>query len=71
MRKKMLLLALSFAAVAASFQAPRAQAADGYSCPQCTTLPSGAQCCIPCWCYDSGRFQIMTCPAIGCGEIEP
>jgi len=69
MRKKILFLALTLAAVAFSLQAPRAEAAGGYSCPQCTTLPSGFQCCIPCWCEDVGRFQIMSCPAIGCDEI--
>lgn len=71
MRKKMLLLALALAAVAASFQAPPAEADGGYPCVQCTALPSGAQCCITCWCENVGRFQITSCPAIGCGEILP
>lgn len=69
MRKKMLLLALALTAAMASLQTPRAEAGGGYACLQCTTLPSGAQCCITCWCEDVGRFQIMSCPAIGCGEI--
>ena len=69
MRKKILLLALTLAAVAFSLQAPPAEANGGYACVQCTTLPSGAQCCITCWCEDVGRFQIMSCPAIGCAEI--
>lgn len=63
MRKKVLLLALSLAAVAASLQAPRAEAG---SCVQCTTLPSGAQCCVTCVCGPGGW---MACPAIGCDEI--
>ncbi len=68
MRKKMLLLALTLTVVAFSLQA-RAEAAGGYACVQCSPLPSGAQCCITCWCEDVGRFQIMSCPAIGCAEI--
>ncbi|HEX6898347.1 MAG TPA: hypothetical protein VF789_01485 [Thermoanaerobaculia bacterium] len=69
MRKKMLLLTLALGALAASLQAPRAEADGGYPCVQCTTLSSGAQCCITCWCETVGRFQITTCPAIGCAEI--
>lgn len=65
MRKKMLLLALTLTAVAASLQAPRAEAS---ACVQCETLPSGAQCCVTCYCSPNGW---MACPAIGCGEIEP
>jgi hypothetical protein len=38
---------------------------EGYSCPQCTTLSNGSQCCIDCWC----QGQMMMCPAIGCDEI--
>lgn len=65
MRKKMLFLALTLTAVAASLQVPQAEAAP---CVQCTTLSSGAQCCITCYCGPNGW---MACPAIGCGEIEP
>jgi hypothetical protein len=58
MRKKMLLLTLALAATAASLAAPRAQAIGGggpyHSCPMCTTLPNGAQCCISCLCNAAG-----------------
>ena len=65
MRKKMLFLALSLTAVAASLQAPRAEAGGG-KCVRCTTLSSGAQCCVTCVCGPGG---MMACPEIGCGEI--
>lgn len=68
MRKKMLFLASALAALAASLQAPRAEAAGGHNCVQCTTLSDGSQCCVTCWCSSNGW---MACPAIGCGEIEP
>jgi hypothetical protein len=53
MRKKMLMLALALIA-AASFTAPRAEAAGGYSCPQCITYSNGSRCCVSCWCNSSG-----------------
>ena len=70
MRKKILLLALTLVAVAFSLQAPRAEAASGYACVQCTTFADGSQCCITCWCENFGQFQVQTCPAIGCAQIE-
>jgi hypothetical protein len=55
----MLFLALALAATAASLTAPRAQAGligggPYHSCPRCTTLPNGAQCCISCLCNADG-----------------
>lgn len=54
MRRKMLFLTLALAAVAASLAVPRADAATGYSCPQCVTYSNGSQCCVSCWCNGSG-----------------
>jgi hypothetical protein len=59
MRKKMLFLALALAATAVSLTAPRAQAfplggGPYHSCPMCTTLPNGSQCCINCQCGADG-----------------
>ncbi len=70
MRKKMLLLALSLAAVAGSLTAPRAQAGllsgggPYHACPICTTYADGSQCCITCQCSADGNTVI--CPQIGC-----
>jgi hypothetical protein len=55
MRKKMLLLALTLAAAAASLTTPRAVAGGNYSCPICTTYADGSQCCVSCICDASGR----------------
>lgn len=68
MRKKLLLLALSLAAVAGSFLAPRAEAGGTHACPICTTYSDGSQCCVSCWCDASGRILACTdhyCPPEG------
>jgi hypothetical protein len=68
MRKKLLLLALSLAAVAGSFLAPRAEAVGYHSCPICTTYSDGSQCCVGCICDSSGRLVACTdnyCPPEG------
>jgi membrane protease subunit (stomatin/prohibitin family) len=54
MRKKMMLLALSLAALAGALTAPSAQAGGTYSCPRCTTYADGSQCCISCVCGSNG-----------------
>jgi len=69
MRKKLLLLALSLAATAASLTVPRAQASllgggPYHSCPVCTTYPDGSQCCITCQCSANGN--VVLCPDIAC-----
>jgi hypothetical protein len=67
MRKKMLLLALTLAAVAGSLTAPRALAGGTHSCPICTTYPDGSQCCVSCICDSSGRRIACTdnfCPPV-------
>ena len=66
MKKKMLFLALALTAVAASLQAPRAEAGGGRNCVRCTTLSDGSQCCVTCVCGPGGA---MACPDIGCGEF--
>lgn len=73
MRKKMLLLALALAATA-SLTAPSAQAGPplgggglDHTCPRCTTLSDGSQCCIYCQCNASET--IFACPANACAEI--
>jgi hypothetical protein len=73
MRKKILLLSLSLAAVAASLQAPRAQAGGYVSCPICTTYADGSQCCVSCICDSSGRLVACTdhyCPPAGGGGVD-
>jgi len=70
MRKKMLFLALTLAAMA-SLTTPRAQAGflgggPFHACQVCTTFSDGSQCCITCQCNDSGA---TACPAIGCGQV--
>ena len=65
MRKKMLLLSLSLAAVAGSLLAPPAQAGGTHACPICTTYADGSQCCVSCICDASGRLVACTdhyCP---------
>ena len=66
MRKKMMLLVLSFAMLAGALATAPVQADDGYYCPRCTTFSDGSQCCIPCWCYPDGW---TACHDIGCGEV--
>jgi len=53
MRKKMILLALSLAALAGSLSV-RAEADGTYACPQCITYANGSQCCVSCVCDSSG-----------------
>ncbi|MFL6195303.1 MAG: hypothetical protein ACJ75H_14095 [Thermoanaerobaculia bacterium] len=53
MRKKMMLLALSLAAVTGALSAP-AQAGGTYSCPRCTTYADGTKCCVSCICGSNG-----------------
>jgi membrane protease subunit (stomatin/prohibitin family) len=68
MRKKMLLLALSLAAAAASLTAPSAVASGTHSCPRCTTYADGSQCCVSCICNSSGFPIACTnnfCPPAG------
>ncbi|HSS49898.1 MAG TPA: hypothetical protein VLX28_13255 [Thermoanaerobaculia bacterium] len=65
MRKKMMLLALSLAAVAASLTAPRAKAGGTHACPICTTYADCSQCCVSCICDDAGNLIACTnhiCP---------
>jgi hypothetical protein len=50
MRKTMLFLALSLAALAASLPAPQAEAGGTRSCPRCITYSDGSQCCVSCTC---------------------
>jgi hypothetical protein len=50
MRKKLLLLVLSLAALAGSLLAPRAEADSYHACPICTTYSNGSQCCVSCVC---------------------
>ena len=64
MRRRLLLLALSLAALAVSPPVPRAEAGGGY-CPQCVTYADGSQCCVSCWCNGSGFPTVCTdnyCP---------
>jgi len=68
MRKKMLLLALSLAALAGSLSASRAAAGGTYSCPICTTYSNGSQCCVSCVCDAAGHRIACTnnyCPPEG------
>ena len=70
MRKKMLLLALSLAALAGSLTASRAVAGGTHACPICTTYADGSQCCVSCTCDASGRILACTnnyCPPAGGG----
>lgn len=59
MRKKMLLLALSLAALAGSMSASRAAAGGTHSCPICTTYADGSRCCVSCVC--DANNQILAC----------
>ncbi|HEY0510278.1 MAG TPA: hypothetical protein VGH73_00140 [Thermoanaerobaculia bacterium] len=70
MRKKMLLLALSLAAAAASLTTPSAVAGGTHACPRCTTYADGSQCCVSCVCNSSGFPIACTnnyCPPAGGG----
>jgi hypothetical protein len=55
MRRKMLFLVLSLAALVGSLAVPAASAgeedASSY-CPQCTYYANGSSCCVPCWCQN-------------------
>ena len=66
MRKKMLLLALSLAALAGSLSAPRAAIAGGnHACPICTTYSDGSKCCVSCVCDANNHILACTdhyCP---------
>ena len=72
MRKKMLLLILSLAALAGSLTA-HADSDDGgiHGCPICTTYSNGSQCCVPCIC-DSNNVPLactnVICPPDGGGH---
>jgi hypothetical protein len=52
MRKKMLLLALSMAALAGALAPPYAEAGGYTSCPICTYYSDGSSCCVSCWCQN-------------------
>jgi len=72
MRKKMLLLILSLAALAGTLMGPLAQAGGTHSCPICTTYPDGSQCCVSCICDDAGHRIACTnhfCPPAGGGAL--
>ena len=65
MRKKLLLLSLSLAAMAGSLLAPGAEANGYHSCPICRTYSDGSQCCVGCICDSSGTTVACTdvfCP---------
>ncbi|HSS49897.1 MAG TPA: hypothetical protein VLX28_13250 [Thermoanaerobaculia bacterium] len=71
MRKKMLLLTLALAAVAASLSTIRVEAGGTHACPRCVTYADGSQCCASCICDASGRVIACTnnfCPPPGGGE---
>lgn len=61
-RKKLLLLALSFAALAGSLS--RVEAGGTHACPQCITYANGSQCCVSCICDDNGPIACTNriCP---------
>jgi hypothetical protein len=68
MRKKMLLLALSLAALAGSLSVSRAAAGGTHACPMCTTYSDGSQCCVSCVCDASNHVLACTnhyCPPAG------
>ena len=68
MRKKMLLLALSLAALAGSLSASRAAAGGTHACPICTTYSDGSQCCVSCVCDANNHILACTdhyCPPEG------
>jgi hypothetical protein len=50
MRKKMLFLALSLAAVAGVLSSSSVEATGTHYCPQCVTYSDGSQCCVSCAC---------------------
>jgi len=65
MRKKMLLLALSLAALAGSLSASRAAAGGTHACPRCKTYADGSQCCVSCVCDANNHVLACTnnyCP---------
>ena len=65
MRKKLLLLALSLAAVAGLVLTPGVQAGGTHACPICTTYADCSTCCVSCICDSSGRIIACTdhfCP---------
>jgi hypothetical protein len=68
MRKKMLLLAMSLAALAGSLSVSRATAGGTHACPRCTTYADGSQCCVSCVCDASNHILACTnnyCPPAG------
>jgi hypothetical protein len=65
MRKRLLLLALSLIAFAASVR-PGAAVSGGYFCPSCITYPDGSQCCVSCWC--DGHGNVVSCTDNYCPE---
>lgn len=69
MRKTMLLLALSLAALAASLPAPRAEAGGTRNCPRCITYSDGSRCCVSCICDATTGIPISctnnNCPPEG------
>jgi hypothetical protein len=67
MRKKMLLLALSLAALAGSLTASQAVAGGTQLCPRCTTYADGSTCCVSCTCNSSGP---IACTDVYC-SAEP
>lgn len=70
MRKKLLLLVLSLAALAGSLTAYAADDGGIHSCPICTIYSDGSQCCVPCIC-DSNNVPLactnLYCPPEGGG----
>lgn len=69
MRKRMLLLTLSLAALAGALTAPAADAGGegGSSCPQCTYYSDGSKCCVPCWCENG---IIVACTNLYCPPAD-
>ena len=63
MRKKLLLLVLSLAALAGSLTA-YADNGGTHSCPICTIYSNGSQCCVPCIC-DSNNVP-LACTDLYC-----
>jgi len=77
MSKKALLLLLVLAALAGGFAGTLAEAGGtdggGSSCPICTTYADGSQCCVSCWCDETGFPVACTnhyCPPAGSGGVR-
>ena len=70
MRKRMLFLALSLAALAGALAAPAAKAGGTYSCPRCTYYADGSKCCVSCTCQNGIPIACTNnyCPPAGGGD---